>query len=251
MKIDPEIRSRLFGTFCQRRRGFTLVELLVVIGIISVQISLLLPALSKARDSATTIKCLSALKQIGIASVNFKNDNKGAIFPCYSFLAQDGERIQDFMVKYLPKIIGRSVWTCPEAKDGLNDEYPMTYAANGGPHVFLGAPTPVVDQRPLKTGQIKRSSEIVSMADGSQSSGVFTTVGWLDFTDRYTFAVDDRTQADCKVDTLPGWNNLDVGNYHMRCRHAKNKIGAVLYRDDHAAGEQLGFLLFRNFAFNY
>src|SRR3954466_8111202 len=64
-----------------RPKAFTLVELLVVIGIIAILLGILLPSLNRARTYSKAIACRSNLRQIGQSMIIYANANKGHLFP--------------------------------------------------------------------------------------------------------------------------------------------------------------------------
>lgn len=139
-----------------RPGGFTLVELLVVIGIIALLISILLPSLSSARRQANTVKCLASLRQVGNAFQLYAVDYKGKYpvavheknstkFPLPAFVPPDGLRWPDTLAFYITKqkmtdvqsianIRDSSVlWGCPEWSRDKSAAYGNLYAQNVRP----------------------------------------------------------------------------------------------------------------------
>lgn len=115
-----------------RQSGFTLVELLVVIGIIALLISILLPSLRKAREAANSAKCINHQRQIVLAYTIWLADNKGEPLPVNPFSDEGTVTARLTERRYLNLEKNPGVNNCPSA---IEEGYAF---AGGGPNSRAG-----------------------------------------------------------------------------------------------------------------
>ncbi|MCY2954725.1 MAG: prepilin-type N-terminal cleavage/methylation domain-containing protein [Planctomycetota bacterium] len=173
------------------KRAFTLVELLVVIGIIALLISILLPALSKAKTAAAGAVCASNLRQLGMAISLYATDNKGFVprpasrgmgwkYDDWVYWRTTADLNKSPIAKYLGVVVPdkpkfpvsekfQSLLRCPADGNAMSREYQYSYTMNAWfgcspPTASTAAPKYDGDKH-YKLSQVKRSSEKMMLGE--------------------------------------------------------------------------------------
>lgn len=166
------------------RRGFTLVELLVVIGVIAILIAMLLPALQKAREQALAVRCLSNFRQFGQYAYLYASDHNGVIPQGYSSGAKAEAKwvyVDHFWSKFFldssstryAMLLGNKL-TCP--KNGPSSPPFAVITHGGNPGEFSTKPWgestghPTLLFRGIRMGSVRNASSYALAADSAEES---------------------------------------------------------------------------------
>jgi len=171
-----------------RRRAFTLVELLVVIGIIALLVALLLPALGRARDQATTTRCLSNLRQLALAANEYATRHHGQL-PVSSYSVTHLPILTNYSWDFTlrtnqatgvrtiePGLIwlgkgAAAVQQCPNYEGRSNTLIPEPFTGYNYNTSYLGRGESELDHRPAKITDVRQSSRTAMFGDGEYRDG--------------------------------------------------------------------------------
>ena len=128
-------------------RGFTLIELLVVIAIIAILAAILFPVFAKAREKARQSSCLSNVKQMGLAFLQYTQDYD-EMLPWYVDTNYNFATMAWYQIMQ-PYVKNQQLWTCPSQRGGI--DYGVVYNHVSG----VGTSKPLAQiQFPAETGML-------------------------------------------------------------------------------------------------
>ena len=206
----------------QKRRAFTLVELLVVIGIIALLIAILMPALARAKEAANRTKCASNLRQLTMAAMLYAADDKTGVYIWYDGSGA-GDDLSPLWPKYLKSL---QITVCPSTQNVVRSnvldaaKVPVDLkvhkdAGDGsGGHSYEGREMmwpgtwpdgKVVPASPrmLKTSRnVRRTSEVCLLMDGDDAKGGGTN-NWPDKQNNHGAAGVNVSYLDGHVEWTP------------------------------------------------
>jgi prepilin-type N-terminal cleavage/methylation domain-containing protein/prepilin-type processing-associated H-X9-DG protein len=165
----------------RRASGFTLVELIVVVAIIAILAALLLPALTRSKSEATSVKCLNNLRQMAIAARVYVNDNSDSYPIAYFTAPVNGVMYSynwDFTTsagRVIPGLLWQGqgmaqIQQCPAfsgAANWLADPY-TGYNYNTS---YIGHGQAESIPKPAKGSEVHHSSQTALFGDGQYASG--------------------------------------------------------------------------------
>ncbi len=170
MQSVPPVARRPF--LSKPRRAFTLIEILAVAAIIAILAVLIVPVTSTVQARAESGKCLSNLRQIGIALNLYANEHNG-LYPA-SWAGAEGTWVEA-TVPYIGQDAAtkKAVWVCPDAKlpmvDNPGTAWVFTYSINGRLSSADGDPTDPYYTPQLRRFGVDHSTELILVADATQN----------------------------------------------------------------------------------